>query len=182
MPRALPRIVPVQESQMEALQEISRATFSETFDQYNTAENMRNYLDSAYHPDKLRAEINNPESEFFFIYTDLSPQAEPAGYLKLNTGAAQSEPMGADHLELERIYIRASRKRRGLGKALYELAEQRAAEQDKRYIWLGVWEHNTAAKNFYFSLGFREIGDHIFPVGDDPQRDILLEKDTRCRQ
>lgn len=173
------RIVPVTKSQVEHLQEISRTTFTETFARHNTEENMRAYLDSAYHVDKLRQEIDNPESQFFFIYHDSEPQGPPAGYLKLNIGAAQSEPMGADHLELERIYIRAAHKRQGLGKALYDLTERRAREENKRYIWLGVWEHNTAAKEFYSSLGFREIGDHIFPVGDDPQRDILMEKDTR---
>ncbi|WPF65490.1 MULTISPECIES: N-acetyltransferase [unclassified Corynebacterium] len=174
-------ITPVTDSQVKELQEISRTTFSETFDRYNTAENMRAHLDSAYHLDKLRTEINNPESQFFFIYADAdAADAEPpAGYLKLNTGAAQSEPMGDERLELERIYIRASHKRQGLGKALYDLTERCAREKNKRYIWLGVWEHNTPAKNFYSSLGFREIGDHIFPVGDDPQRDILMEKDTR---
>ncbi len=41
-------------------------------------------------------------------------------------------------------------------------------------MWLGVWEHNPRAIAFYRKLGFVENGDHVFPLGDDPQRDIVM--------
>jgi ribosomal protein S18 acetylase RimI-like enzyme len=40
--------------------------------------------------------------------------------------------------------------------------------------WLGVWERNPRAISFYRKLGFMEVGDHIFPLGHDPQRDIIM--------
>jgi ribosomal protein S18 acetylase RimI-like enzyme len=41
-------------------------------------------------------------------------------------------------------------------------------------VWLGVWERNPRAIAFYRKFEFREAGEHVFPVGNDPQRDIVL--------
>jgi diamine N-acetyltransferase len=41
-------------------------------------------------------------------------------------------------------------------------------------VWLGVWEHNPRAIRFYQRLGFAEVGDHVFVVGTDPQRDLVM--------
>ncbi|MDP9851494.1 GNAT family N-acetyltransferase [Corynebacterium lowii] len=164
---------------MEILKEIGMETFNDTFAQYNTEENMRAFFDSAYNTEQLLKELDTPSSQFFFIYTEGDAADSPAGYVKINVGTAQSEPRGDDRLELERIYIRSAYKRQGLGKALFEKVLSRAVEEKKDYVWLGVWEHNTAAQKFYATLGFQEVSDHIFYLGDDPQRDIILEKDIR---
>ncbi|MBC3185173.1 GNAT family N-acetyltransferase [Corynebacterium sp. zg-331] len=177
MPASDHRVVQVEEAQWAQLQEISIDTFVETFAPYNDAENMQSYLESAYHPDKLRSEIRHPESRFFFLYAD--DDSRPAGYLKINTGEAQSEPKGEQRLEIERIYIRSAHKRKGLGTVLYTVAEHWARISHKRYIWLGVWERNAAAAAFYRALGFHEVGEHTFLVGDDPQRDVLMEKEIQ---
>lgn len=52
-----------------------------------------------------------------------------------------------------------------------------AAARGKRYIWLGVWEHNSKAMRFYQKNGFYRISEHSFFVGDDEQTDIILRKD-----
>jgi RimJ/RimL family protein N-acetyltransferase len=39
-----------------------------------------------------------------------------------------------------------------------------------------VWEHNPRAIAFYRKFGFVAVGDHIFPVDHDPQRDILMAR------
>ena len=41
-------------------------------------------------------------------------------------------------------------------------------------VWLGVWERNPRAIAFYGKFEFREAGEHVFPVGNDSQRDIVL--------
>ncbi|CAM6209294.1 N-acetyltransferase domain-containing protein [Enterobacter intestinihominis] len=48
-------------------------------------------------------------------------------------------------------------------------------------VWLGVWEHNPRAISFYHKLGFTEVGEHIFQVGSDPQRDIIMKRSTGVR-
>lgn len=41
-------------------------------------------------------------------------------------------------------------------------------------VWLGVWERNPRAIAFYKKSGFVEVGDHTFPLGGDPQCDIIM--------
>jgi ribosomal protein S18 acetylase RimI-like enzyme len=54
------------------------------------------------------------------------------------------------------------------------LDEMRARRSD--VVWLGVWEHNPRAIAFYRKFGFAEVGEHIFPLGRDPQRDVLMSR------
>lgn len=63
---------------------------------------MKAYLDRAFNLKQLGKELLNNCSEFYFIFLN----KEVAGYLKLNFNDAQSEKMGNDSLEIERIYIR----------------------------------------------------------------------------
>ncbi len=91
------------------LQQISIETFKDTFGAQNTSENMAAYLQDAYNLPKLTHELAEPESQFYFV----ERAGESLGYLKLNTGAAQSEAMGPDTLEVERIYIRKASNTKG---------------------------------------------------------------------
>ena len=45
-----------------------------------------------------------------------------------------------------------------------------------KHVWLGVWEKNPRAIAFYKKFGFEQIGEHVFLLGSDPQRDIILHK------
>lgn len=162
----------INETSLTLLEEISRETYFDTFAADNTEKDMKDYLDYAYAPEKLRAELNNPESEFYFIHTD----GKLAGYLKLNYGSAQTEPIDPQGLEIERIYVRLNFKRQGLGNQLFQKAVARAGELNKHSIWLGVWENNQPALNFYKKIGFKRVGQHSFFMGDDEQTDYLMQK------
>ena len=158
---------------LESLQKISIETFYQTFADSNSAENMKEYLENAYNEEKLYKELSNPNSSFFFVYVD----ERLAGYLKLNEFPSQSDINDIDSLELERIYILKEFQGAGLGKYLLEHAISIAIEHGKKYIWLGVWEHNEKAKRFYQKNGFYRIGEHSFVVGDDVQIDYVMRKD-----
>jgi len=62
-----------------------------------------------------------------------------------------------------------------VGQFLYEKAVQVAQQIKADYIWLGVWEHNPKAINFYKKNGFTEFDKHIFRLGDDEQTDIMMK-------
>lgn len=154
------------------LQEISIETFEETFKQQNNPEHLQAYLEKAYDQEKLSKELANPNSAFFFIYAG----DEIAGYLKVNVDEAQSEGMGEDALEIERIYVRKSFQGKGLGKYMMEYAVERARKQNKKRVWLGVWEKNIKAIQFYQSWDFVRTGAHSFYMGDEEQIDFIMEK------
>lgn len=166
------KIVQVSEKDMPELIAISRETFADTFGKDNSPEDMAKFLDESYNEDKLGGEMATPGSFFYFLKVD----GEVAGYLKLNVDDAQSEEVDPNGLEIERIYLRKSFQHQGLGKKLFEFAEEKGREWSKSVLWLGVWEHNENAKNFYASRGLTRFSEHVFVLGDDRQTDFLLKK------
>lgn len=157
---------------LHKLQEISYETFNETFKHQNTPENMNAYLQRAFHLNQLEKELSNLSSQFFFVYFE----HEVAGYLKVNIDDAQTEEMGDESLEIERIYIRSKFQKHGLGKYLLNKAIEIALEESKRKIWLGVWEKNENAIAFYKKMGFVQTGAHSFYMGDEEQVDFIMVK------
>ncbi|WP_413306157.1 GNAT family N-acetyltransferase [Bacillus sp. 1P10SD] len=157
---------------LHILQEISYETFNETFKHQNSPENMNAYLEKAFNVKKLEKELSNHSSHFFFVYFN----NEVAGYLKVNTNDAQSEDMGDESLEIERIYIKSHFQKHGLGKYLLNQAMELAMECNKKKIWLGVWEKNENAIAFYKKMGFVQTGAHSFYMGDEEQTDFIMTK------
>lgn len=139
----------------------------------NTEENMNAYLEAAFHPEKLKRELENEGSSFYFIYEN----DELAGYLKLNESGAQTDVHDPASLELERIYVVDSFQGKGVGRRLMEKAVEEAVKRKKSYLWLGVWEKNKKALAFYAKNGFYRMGTHAFVMGAEVQTDYLLRKD-----
>lgn len=161
----------VNSEDLEQLQKIGKQTFSETFSQYNSEENMRNYLDEKFSVEKLLLELSNEDSMFYFAVSG----DEILGYLKLNTGNAQTENENENALEIERIYVLKEFHGKKVGQILYEKALQTARKLNADYIWLGVWEENERALHFYRKNGFIQFGMHIFRLGNDEQTDLMMK-------
>lgn len=157
---------------LEILQEISIETFNDTFKDQNSPKNMNVYLESAFNLNQLEKELSNVSSQFFFAYFN----NELAGYLKVNTNDAQSEEMGNELLEIERIYIKNKFQKQGLGKYLLNKSIEIAMESNKKEIWLGVWEKNKNAIAFYMKTGFVQTRAHSFYMGDEEQTDYIMIK------
>ncbi len=157
---------------LQTLQEISIETFYDTFKDQNSTENMEAYLDKAFNLPQLEEELSNVSSQFFFVYID----HEVGGYLKINTNDAQSEDMGDESLEIERIYIKSLFQKHGLGKYLLNKAIEIARDHHKKKVWLGVWEENENAIAFYEKMGFVQSGTHSFHMGDEEQIDFIMIK------
>ena len=157
---------------LPVLQKISYETFNGTFKHQNSPENMNSYLERAFNLKQLEKEILTISSQFFFAYSN----NEIAGYLKTNTNDAQSEKMGDESLEIERIYIKNKFQKHGIGKYLFNKAMDIAVESNKQKIWLGVWDKNENAIAFYEKMGFIQTGAHSFYMGDEEQIDFIMTK------
>lgn len=157
---------------LPVLQKISYETFNETFKHQNSPENMNSYLERAFNLKQLEKEILTISSQFFFAYFN----NEIAGYLKINTNDAQSEKMGDESLEIERIYIKNKFQKHGIGKYLFNKAMDIAVKSNKQKIWLGVWDKNENAIAFYEKMGFFQTGAHSFYMGDEEQIDFIMTK------
>ena len=168
-------ILQINDSHIAALQQIGRQSFSETFAENNSAENMAKYLEEAYSYEKLSAELNDPNSIFYFAMMG----QDVIGYLKLNVGASQTEVKDNDALEIERIYVLNSFQGKKVGQILFDKAIQIAKEQNAEFVWLGVWEENKRAIQFYTKNGFVEFDQHVFVLGDEAQTDIMMKLQLR---
>jgi ribosomal protein S18 acetylase RimI-like enzyme len=158
-------------SDLQIIQEISKQTFIETFAEVNTPENMQNYLLENFNTEKVASEINNPESEFYLALLD----NETIGYLKLNSGKAQTEIYKEQTLEIHRIYVLKAFLGKKIGQLLLDEAVKIAKQAGVESIWLGVWEENQRALLFYSKNGFVEFDKHIFTLGNDIQTDLLMK-------
>ena len=63
---------------LENLQKISITTFRETFEEVNSEEDMQKYLDENLSLERLKSELENLDSEFYFIENE----NKNLGYLK----------------------------------------------------------------------------------------------------
>lgn len=149
--------------------QLGRETFLATFGHTDTPENMLAYVDEAFALPRIAAELENSESEFYFVLID----DLPVGYLKINTGGAQTEPYGEDALEIQRLYLRHSVHGRGLGSALMNTALERGRALGKKKVWLGVADFNEPALRLYKKFGFKHIGEHYFTIGNSTDVDLI---------
>lgn len=157
---------------VEIVQSLGIQTFSETFAEDNTEEAMKKYLEESFNTEKIKSELNNPDSHFYIAWEEDSP----VGYLKVNAGNAQTELQDATSLEIERIYVKKSHHGKKVGQLLYDQALETAQQLKKSYLWLGVWEENLRALQFYRKNGFVEFDKHIFRLGEEEQTDLMMKK------
>ncbi len=156
---------------LEELQNISKQTFYETFSESNSTEDMEKYLVEELSTEKLTSELKDINSEFYFAKNENTL----IGYLKLNFSEAQTEIKDENSLEIERIYILKEFQGKRFGQILFKYVIELAKAKKKKFIWLGVWEENRKAINFYQKNGFVEFGKHIFKLGNDEQTDLLMK-------
>jgi diamine N-acetyltransferase len=159
---------------VSALSSIARQTFYDTFTGTCTDADMQSFLDQYYNEAQLSKELNDKETYCFFAETD----AMPVAYLHFKEDY-ENFPLIKKWkaLELKRIYVRKEFHGKGIAQKLMDLILDFAAEKKYEVVWLGVWEHNVRAQQFYKKYGFVNSGyTHDFPIGSTPQTDIWLWK------
>jgi ribosomal protein S18 acetylase RimI-like enzyme len=156
---------------LTTIQNISITSFTETFSEINTPENMEKYLQENFNTAQITSEISNPYSIFYVAVWD----NQPIGYLKVNLGSAQTETINDKTLEIQRIYVVKAFHGKKIGQSLLDQAIKMAQEYCVDYIWLGVWEENQNALQFYAKNGFVTFDKHIFVLGDEQQTDLLMK-------
>ena len=165
----------VEIADVKVLAKLAKQTFRETFAHDNTEEQLQEYFEEAYNLRVLSTELENPESETYFIMHE----EEVAGFLKVNWGNAQTERELENAFEIQRLYVLQTYQGFGLGKQLFEFALEHAEKKGFSWAWLGVWEHNTKAQVFYYRYGFEKFSQHRFMVGQKVDTDWLLKKKLR---
>lgn len=156
----------------DLLSELGSRTFLETFAATNNPEDMAAYLAETFNPACQTEEIADPLSVFLIAEID----GMAVGYARIKAGDVPACVTGAKPIELVRLYVSQQWLGRGVGAGLMQRCIKEAQQAGYSTMWLGVWEHNDRARDFYRKWKFQDVGSHIFQLGSDPQTDILMER------
>ena len=158
---------------LDQLTKVSRKTFIDAFEADNDPKNFQDYINFAFDKNKLGKELINPNTSFYFVYTD----NDLVGYFKLNESLAQTDIKAKESIELERIYVLHQFQGKKIGQWMLDRIKELAFRKGKSCLWLGVWQKNTKAIKFYEKHGFSKFDTHPYYIGKDKQTDWLMRFD-----
>jgi ribosomal protein S18 acetylase RimI-like enzyme len=152
--------------------DISHQTFYESFAAYNRKEDMDKFLNQQFTKGKLIMEVGARENTFLLAYHG----NDIAGYVKIRDERVPLSLGNGSALEVARIYAVSNQIGKGVGSLLMQACIDIAGQRNKEWLWLGVWEKNQRAIDFYTKWGFEKFDETDFLLGDDMQRDWLMKK------
>jgi ribosomal protein S18 acetylase RimI-like enzyme len=165
-------IRPATLSDAASLAALAERTFRETFAAYNSAENVNLHCARNFSAEIQGQEISDPQ-----MTTLLAEVAgELAGFAQLRLAHTAACIKADRPAELHRIYVLNAWHGRGVASELMRAVYAAAAQARSDCIWLGVWERNPRAIAFYRKCGFSVVGDHVFMLGQDRQRDLVMRR------
>ena len=156
-----------------ALSELAARLFQQTFGAHNTADDMRDYLASAFTPARQRTELADSRRVVFLV--ELSDGSLGA-YASLARGKMHDDIDAKQPAEIERIYVDQSLHGKRVGELLMNACVRQAVEWGSDVLWLAVWERNPRAIAFYEKSGFRKVGLQTFQLGSDAQHDFVMAR------
>ena len=156
----------------ELLADLSRKTFYDSFVAYNTKKNMDKFMNEQFTKDALMKEVTADNNIFLLAYKG----NVPVGYVRMRENNIPPTLGSNRAIEIARIYAVQDSIGKGVGTALMRTCMDIALEKDYHTIWLGVWEHNQRAIDFYKRWGFEKFDEHDFILGNDVQKDWLMKK------
>lgn len=157
-------------SDAAALAALAERTFVDAFGAQNRPEDLALHCAASYGEAIQRREILDEALATFVAES----AAGLTGYLQLAWDAPPPAIVGARPVEIRRFYVDALWHGKGLAQRLMATALDFAAARGADPLWLGVWEENPRGIAFYLKCGFTVVGSHVFVVGNDPQRDLLM--------
>jgi ribosomal protein S18 acetylase RimI-like enzyme len=159
----------------KALTDLAYTTFWDAFAHHpkNAPDDLNHYMRQAFSLEQISAELEDANS--IFLIAEI--EGEPAGYAKIIIDAIEDGITAERPIELNRLYSHQQFLGKGIGQALMDACLERAREDGHDVMWLGVWEFNPRAQRFYEKNGFRVVGSHVFQLGEDPQTDLLMQKE-----
>lgn len=151
------------------LRKLAIDAFINAYAVFNKETDIQQYLKENFSEDVLRAELTNPE----IVILVAEHENEILGYVKLVPGGSEDLKFNRP-IEIARLYSAVHAIGNGIGKKLVVAVRDFALKNNYDGIWLGVWQKNFRAVNFYQREGFRIAGVTVFKLGDDVQDDFVM--------
>ena len=151
------------ESDCVNLTALSIEVWLQTYSRDGIRADTSKYVLSAFTEEYFKNTIADPKYRLLVFTEDIYLR----GYALINV---ESQFMGRNlGFEIEKLYVRNSCQRQGVGRAL--LSELIARYGSK--FWLYTWVNNESIA-FYKKLGLKEIGQYDFKFGDETIENLVF--------
>lgn len=160
------------EADVRLLSVLGTVTFYEAYFEQDDPADLANYLSETFSPETTAAELSDPNSTYFIVYSN----GVAVGYAKLRRNSTTNGITGKKTVELKRIYLVERVWGTGLGEKLLNHCVEAARNEEFDSIWLGVWEENLRGLTFYLKHGFVRVGALEFPYGQTVGINVVMEK------
>lgn len=160
------------ESDCERLASAAGKIFYETFVESMPLGDLELYIETAFKPEHVLNEMNDPGNMFFLALSD----SQIVGYAKLNTSRPPESLAKQKVIELERLYVFKKFHGKKIGAQLMQYAIDSSITNGYDVMWLAVWEKNPDAIAFYKRWEFEQFGAETFMRGNDPQTGLLFRR------
>ncbi len=160
----------------QALAELARQTFIDTYSDLNDLEDIRLHCEKNFGIAQQSAEIINPDYAVILIWQQQELIAFAQVVKRPAPDSVQLSEPEHTAIALFRYYVKKEWHGKGVAQILMQAAEQTAREFGATHLWLGMWEHNARALTFYKKVGFQHVGWVDYHFGSKVERDYVLLK------
>lgn len=166
----------------DALSELARTCFRQTFAHLYAAEDLATFLDEAYAPSVLRSELKEPDRATWLLFAEEHDEsgtaaARPIGYVSARPARLPHPEVAAGDGEVQRLYVLREYQGGGRGTLLLETALAWLERHGPRTLWIGVWSENLGAQRLYERHGFAIVGEYSFMVGSHADREFIARRE-----
>jgi ribosomal protein S18 acetylase RimI-like enzyme len=151
---------------------IGAKSFIEAFGAQNKKEDIELYIAEKFNLEHIKEEVSDPKASFFLAYYE----GKPAGYAKLIHSPLPEKIKDTNAIEMQRIYALKEYYNMKVGKELMMHTLDFAFSKGFDAMWLGVWQLNDRAVEFYKQWGFEVFDTRNFTLGNDIKDDFLMIK------
>ncbi|MFS8063455.1 MAG: N-acetyltransferase family protein [Luteimonas sp.] len=156
----------------QALATVGARTFTESFGQLYSAEDLQAFLDESHTPAAYTRVLADPAYALWLA----EGNDEAVGYALAGPSGLPHADVAPGDGELKRLYMLASAQGGGIGARLFEQALEWLERDGPRTLWISVWSENHGAQRFYARYGFQHVGEYEFIVGQQRDREFIFRR------
>lgn len=157
-----PALRPATLDDAPALATLAGQAFSDTYRGLDDPQDIADYVAEHFNLPAVRALLRDTAATTLLAE---SGHGELAGYAVIRRSGAPVCVSGPAPIELSRLYLGRCFIGQGLGALLMQAVLAEARRLGGRTLWLGVYDRNLRAVQFYERFGFRQVGGHEFLFG-----------------
>ncbi len=154
------------------LSDLGAATFTNTFGHLYKPEDLQYFIDNSHSADVYaKALASNDQPIWAFQDGDTL-----VAYIKLCPNGLPCVPPMPNAIEISKFYALSEYRSMGLGAQLMEAAITYAKDNGFKDMVLSVYSENFGGHKFYKRHGFEKIGEYLFPVGEQLDKEWIMHK------